>query len=129
MIDAIWLDQKLKSNCNPINPKQNIGRKSINFIYIYWSKQGYFDFFLVRVDPPNSWIEPYHELTPDSGFKTMIITIFILVLPQVDHLDPWLWPCPGSIALLSFKTMIITTFILMLIQVNRQPDSWPKLGW
>ena len=58
------------------------------------------------------------EATSKSGFKIMIITIFILTLTWVNDLDPQ--PYLGS--KLSFKTITIIIFIFTLAWVNGQHD-------
>jgi hypothetical protein len=76
-------------------------------------------------DQPGSWPELSLGSTPKSGFKSMIITIFILILTQVNgQLDPSLIFGLKLILESGFKSMIITIFILALTRVNG-PNSQP----
>jgi len=83
-----------------------------------------------RIDPLNLWPEPFHGLTPELSFKTIIITFFIHTWTRVNPSWPMTWALPRSTHKLSFKIMIITIFMLTLTQVD-PPDMrsrpYPRL--
>jgi len=84
-------------------------------IKFYNYDNNYFYFILTQVDLSDMWSELYLGSTSESGFKTMIITTFVLTLTRInDQTYSWLGPCPVSTFKLGFKAMIITTFIFTL---------------
>jgi hypothetical protein len=85
-----------------------------NHFYLCWTGS-------TQVNPSKMRPRPYPGSTFESGFKTMIIIILILMLTRVKgHLHLWPRPCPRLTLESDFKIMIIIIFILMLNRVN-----WP----
>jgi len=74
----------------------------------------------------------YLKSIPESNFKTIIITTFILILtwlywPGSIRVDPPnLWPglCPESTSKLGFKITIIIIFVFLLNWVNGERKQW-----
>jgi len=78
------------------------------------------------------WLGLYPRSTTELGFKTMIITIFVLMLTWINgQPHSWTRSCPRSTPKLDFKTMTITIFIFTLTRVNpthdMRLDQWPSL--
>jgi len=85
-----------------------------NDFYLCWTRS-------TRVDPSKMRSRPYPGSTFESGFKTMIIIILVLMLTRVEgQLHLWPGACPRLTPESGFKTTIIIIFILTLNRVN-----WP----
>jgi hypothetical protein len=65
-------------------------KNSLIFLKFFLSKLGCFDSFKKKLgQPTDPWPMPCLESIPESSFKIMIITIFVLILTRVNPSWPF----------------------------------------